>query len=321
MSQKLTRSAPKLLISFALLSLPVSALSQGVGSIGGGFSGGNRFGGGIGGGTGISAPRSGIGIRSNPIANPSPSLTPHEVLNPRGSLSSGQVLNPQPSLRRPRSGGSMSEVTKTHRSGSSQNGARSGGRDGTRPLAPSPGSSVRSSASALDHRLSELKPDQHWQEYLGLERLKRISNSSDPTATRREQQELKAILRKYQDVSDREDLDVISKLPEFQTVANGLRDHLAESRNRMRSELVLSFSRLGQDLRRFDNGEPWAVYLGLPSSLSSQPAGVESAESAEQLQKLLVRFEKLMGDPTYDKVTSRPKFQSAYTALTAFVDE
>lgn len=47
--------------------------------------------------------RLGVGLWNSPISNPSPSLTPHQVLNPRGALSTGQVLNPNPSLFRPRS--------------------------------------------------------------------------------------------------------------------------------------------------------------------------------------------------------------------------
>ena len=65
---------------------------------------------------GMSSPRSGLGMRSNPIVNPAPSLTPSQVLNPRGSLSTGQVLNPAPSLRRPRSGGPTNGTRQSGRS-------------------------------------------------------------------------------------------------------------------------------------------------------------------------------------------------------------
>ena len=97
----------KLLTGLLLLGLCIefvaapSAFGQLRGSLGGGVRGG-----------GTSGTRSGSGFRNNPIANPAPSLTPHQLFNPRGSLSAGQVLNPAPSLSRPRSGISTAPVNR-----------------------------------------------------------------------------------------------------------------------------------------------------------------------------------------------------------------
>jgi hypothetical protein len=92
------------------LAAPEVTFGQLRGSIGGGVRGGI---GGIRGGS--ASPRSGRSFQNNPIANPAPSLTPHQVFNPRGSLSPGQVRNPAPSLSRPRSGVSPSPINRNYR--------------------------------------------------------------------------------------------------------------------------------------------------------------------------------------------------------------
>lgn len=89
-----------LAMSVAVL-LPVSSTqAQFRGSFRGGLRGQSSF-------------RSGSGLQNNPIANPSPSLTPHQLFHPRGSLSTDQVRNPSPSLSRPRSGVPVPSVGRT----------------------------------------------------------------------------------------------------------------------------------------------------------------------------------------------------------------
>lgn len=93
------------LMGLCTLSLAAPAITHGQlrGSLGsgirGGYSGGMRG-------------SSRIGFRNNPISNPAPSLTPHQIFNPRGSISSGQIQNPAPSLSRPRSGISTTPVNR-----------------------------------------------------------------------------------------------------------------------------------------------------------------------------------------------------------------
>jgi hypothetical protein len=213
---------PSLLALSILLVFPsASALAQvgrGVGGIGGRPAiGGARPS--VGGARGLSSPRSGLGIRSNPIVNPAPSLTPNQVLNPRGSLSSGQVLNPSPSLRRPRSGGPTTAAPQAMRAAPQ--------------TVPSWGSARRSPRPSTGYSTAS------------------------------------------------------------------------------------HFDQLTAELGNYKNGESWAKYLALPKELHS---GEMTEAASDQAKKLLKRFDKLSGDPTYAKVTALPAFWLAHHSLKLKVD-
>ena len=122
----------------AVIAVPSTTWGQLRGSLGGGVRGGDRGpGGGLRGGS--YRTRSGFGFQNNPIANPAPTLTPHQIFNPRGSLSAGQVLNPAPSLSRPRSGVPLSRVNRIDRTERQSMGrAATGTRSTKRTVTPSP---------------------------------------------------------------------------------------------------------------------------------------------------------------------------------------
>jgi hypothetical protein len=428
------RPQPFVLALSIILVLPsASALGQigrGVGGIGGrpGIGGARP---GIGGAPGLSSPRSGLGIRSNPIVNPAPSLTPNQVLNPRGSLSSGQVLNPAPSLRRPRSGGAStaalnarSAAQQTGSGGSASRRARprtgystrshfddlaaelrrfkngeSWGKylalpqevlsdettegvseqaskllkrfdkldsdpayakvaalpafwlahqslrlkvDPTGALLPSSaapraadrtipssrdtvpthrtaGERILQSVPALDARIAKITPDGEWPKRLSLDELRiAIPVLSEQPANDSERKSLEEILKSYQAIAKNKQDSVVNELPEFKETLEALQEYLSPLDVRRRQDLGLNFDQLGDQLRKFKNGESWAKYLVPPKELLSDETTDGASESTS---KLLKRFDKLVSNPTYAKVTRLPAFEPAYESLKVVVHQ
>jgi hypothetical protein len=426
-----------LALSIILVIPSASALgqiSQGVGNIGGRETiGGARPG--TGGVRGLSSPRSGLGTGGNPIVNPSPSLTPHEVLNPRGSLSSGQVLNPAPSLGRPRSGGAMSRAQqsaaaggstsrsarphssydttshleqliaqlRTHKNGASwaeylappkeplSDNTTAGaserrsellkrfnklnsdptyakvtalpafgpafealkiavetealatpsantqpiGGSGYRSARPNMGESILlainpaptslavgdrilQSVVALDRQLAKVAPDSEWPKRLSLDELRvTISVTSQQPASDDERKSMEKILAIYQAVANNEQDAVVNQMPEFKKTLDWLQEYLSPIDLRRRRDLRRESDQLGDQLRKYKNGEPWATYLAPPKELlDDQTAEATSDQGTSDLgTKLLARFGKLISDPTYTKVTSLPAFGPTHESL------
>jgi hypothetical protein len=314
----------KLVLGLSVLLFIPSALAWGQmgGGLGSGVGGQGGFGGGrgIGGVRGLSSPRSGLGFRSNPIANPAPSLTPHEVFNPRGSLSAGQVLNPAPSLRRPRSGGTAPTL---HQPGAA---ARSTYRivppsysvRTRRPqVASTPvGEQLQRSAAPLERQLTRVAPNKGWEAYLSVEALRKVQSSSEQPSDA-ERRKLQSLLERYESVAANEKYKKISSLPTFQQTVSTLQAYLKPMEERRRLALKLYFDQLGDQLREYGNGESWAKYLALPKELLSDETTKGLSEST---RKLVKRFEKLSSDQTYAKVTALPAFRPAYEALKLAVD-
>ena len=309
-----------------LLVLPnVSSFGQvpGRGSIGGS---------GIGGRTGGAAsPRSGLGIRNNPVVNPSPSLTPSQVTNPRGSLNAGQVLNPKGSLNRPRTGVT---APNTNRTGAQATGGAGAGKvqskqpnldtsdsdlafDLTKRVtdARSAGEQVLDSVVELDSKIAEVAPDKGYSERLSLDRLRTVPVFSEQPSDDKDRRELQEIVKRYQAVAKDEKQSAVNQLPEFKQTLTALQEYLTPLDVRLRKRVGRMFDRLGNDLRKYKNGESWAEYLALPEDLADPS---KSASDEASVNKLLARFDKLSRDKTYEKVTKQPSFKPAYEALKAF---
>ena len=126
--------------------------------------------------TGLSSARSGLGLRSSPIFNPSPSLTPHEVLNPAGSLSTGQVLHPDPSLHRPRAAGTatMGGLAAPYRLRWST------------PTEIAWGPRLSQDARQLSRQLDQYANGDSWKRYLRLDKLIGLTEQAhgDPAVVR-----------------------------------------------------------------------------------------------------------------------------------------
>jgi hypothetical protein len=240
-----------------LLCGPATTFGQLRGSLGGGVRGGigSSAGGIRGGGYG---PRYGTGFRNNPIANPAPSLTPHQIFNPRGSISSGQILNPAPSLSRPRSGISTSPVNRTD------------------PFGHHVGRGVRT-------RSAGITPS---------------GSGGTPPPARARIEQLAAALRQ-QSTPD----TALTK--------------------QQRWDLAAHLARLEQELRTYPNGEVWIRYFDLPAAASGRPGkgngnGKGDESSAQELQQLAERFERVSGNAKYERISSLPEFQSALSALVSY---
>jgi hypothetical protein len=260
-------------------------------------------------------------MRSNPIANPAPSLTPHEVFNSRGSLSSGRVLNPSPSLRRPRSGSSAPTLHQGGSTAGSIYGAVQSSysvRTRRQPVISAPaGQRLQESASTLERQLTQVAPDKGWEEYLSVKTLRKVQSSSEQPSDM-ERRELQSLLKRYESVAADEKYERISSLPEFQQTVSTLQAYLKPMDERRRQDLSLYFDQLGAQLRRYTNGESWVKYLALPNELLSD----ETTEGvSEPTSKLLKRFAKLSGDSTYAKVISLPAFGPAHESLKMAVDQ
>ena len=309
------------LLCLLVLIPAVSAFGQVRGSLGGGGRG--AYGSGRSGPRGgLSGPRFGYGIRNNPIANPVPSLTPHQVFNPRGSLSPGQVLNPAPSLFRPRTNVSSPAFNR-----SSQFHRPAGRRPRSSYLnvAPGPtvtrdpvGGQVKKSAEALDQQLQRIAPKKGWQHYLALETLRSISPASDYPASENVVDELQPILSTFQSVTSNKQYAVITQLPEFNVLSSSLREYLTPVRDRQRQELLFYLELLKEELRTYPNGERWVGYFILPVETQPDTKDDQDPMSGKQLRNTLDRFEEIAKSPEYARVASLPAFQTAHSALVAF---
>lgn len=271
----------------------------------------------------LSGPRSGFGLRNNPIANPAPSLTPSQIFNPRGSLSPGQVLNPAPSLFRPRSGVSASDFNR-----SNQHLRPAGSRPRSNYLNVAPGGltvtsdpvgeNVKTSATALEQQLQRIAPKKGWEHYLALDTLQNIPPTSDHPSTTEEKAELETILSTYQSVDANKQYAVITQLPEFAMVGASLREYLTPVRDRQRRELLFYLDLLKEELGTYPNGGRWIAYFDLPAENQPNKSVDQDPISNKQLQKILKRIEKIGSNAEYERVNSLATFQLAHSAFLAF---
>lgn len=296
-----------------VLAMPAaSALAQigrGAGGIGGrGAIGGVR--------PGLSSPRSGLGVRSNPIVNPAPSLTPHEVLNPRGSLSSGQVLNPAPSVLRPRSGG----TTPTARQS-----VTTGGRDiagstyrRTRPIS---GGSTADYFDQLGDQLREHKNGESWAQYLALPK----DGSGEATKEK--------LLRRFERLSSNPAYAKVTALPAFAEAHEALkRDGSGKAHGgsdldptqRTGGEWILqSAVALDHELEQRSLDGAWSKRLSLDELRIAIPVLSEHPANDSQrkaLEKIVSTFQDVAKDNNAANVHQLPDFKETLLALRAYLN-
>ena len=286
----------------------------------------------IGGGSPVrSTPRGGWGVRSNPVVNPAPSLTPSQVLNPRGSLNTGQVLNPKPSINRPRTGVTAPSASDTvssvrNRSGAAihqagQTSSHDGPTDTSDPAQASTrhpnsqpiGTQLLESVVALDAKINEMAPEKGWSKRLSLDALRGVPVFSEKPSDDDTRKQLTEIVKAYQGIAKDDNNSAITELPEFKRTLTLMQEYLTPLDTRRRRDLQLALDQLHVQLSKYKNGAPWAEYLSLPDNL-------ESDAMDAQITKLLSRFDKLDADKTYAKVTRLPGFRPAYAALKALAE-
>ncbi len=276
---------------------------------------------------GVPSPRSGLECRSNPIANPAPSLTPSEVLNPRGSLSAGQVLNPKPSLNRPRTGGASPEASRHGATAAVLYQAarpivddKTSSDAGGPPASPSKatnlpaGEQILIAVVALDGQIGKIAPKQEWSKHLSLDTLRAVPVLSERPANDEQRAELEKILKTYQAVGSEDQSTSVSSLPEFKQTLEAIQQYLSPMDVRLRQKTAASFQQLASDLMWYKNGAPWVEYL-VPSELKTNDGKTQLPK--ELLEKQLKRYAKISSDPFYKKVSSLGGFKPAYDAVKA----
>ena len=285
-------------------------------------------------------PGSGLGVRNTPVVNPAPSLTPSQVLNPRGSLDTGQVLNPSPSLNRPRTG--VASPTANKNSRSNIGAAADSTFRSKKPFVaqaedlPRQSSQRKSSALplgvqllqavvALDERIGQVAPDTDWPERLSLDLLRTVPLQGEQPSSDEARKKMDEILAAYREIARDEGSVEVNSLPEFKRTLSLIEVFMTprESRrgesgkaNPGSGDVRQAFGLLHQQLKKHKNGAPWIEYLSLPENLD-ETGGQQTAEVDAQISKLLGRFNKLVADRTYLKVTSLPGFDPAHAALQA----
>jgi len=314
-----------------VLAMPAaSALAQigrGAGGIGGrGAIGGVR--------PGLSSPRSGLGVRSNPIVNPAPSLTPHEVLNPRGSLSSGQVLNPAPSVLRPRSGGTTPTAPQSVTPGTPQSvttgarqsvttgrgeiGRRASGGSRYRNARPVSGISMADDFDQLGNQLRNHKNGDSWAQYLALPK------DGNGEAT------LGKLLRRFERVSSNPAYAKVTAIPAFKAAHEALKREVAgtalgelDPTRRTGGEWILqSVVALDHELEQLSPDGAWSKRLSLDELriaipvLSEQPANDSERKS---LEKIVSTFQDVAEDENAADVHQLADFKETLRALQAYL--
>jgi hypothetical protein len=221
------------------LAAPEATFGQLRGSLGSGVRGG--YGGTRGGiRRGVSRSRSGLGFQNNPIANPAPSLTPHQIFNPRGSISAGQVLNPAPSLSRPRAGVSPSAVNRTDQFRRAQTGSVRN-TPVNRAVASSPAvDRVQKLAAAIEQQLQRQTPvrerkrlelafrlalleqelrtypnGDRWVRYLDLPAAETFDTRGEGDHS--SGQQLQIMLARFEKVTGNSEYEKVSSLPAYQS--------------------------------------------------------------------------------------------------------
>ncbi|TWU44179.1 hypothetical protein Q31b_17150 [Novipirellula aureliae] len=273
----------------------------------------------------LSSPRSDLGFRSDPVANPSPSLTPNEVLHPRGSLDSGQVLNPKPSLNRPRTGGDHPQANRDSKTAAVRvqtarpiidenttgDDAGPSATQATTSNLPA-GEQILIAVVALDEQLAIVAPNQAWSKRLSLDTLRTIPVLSDQPANDEQRAGLEKILKTYLAVEKEEQSTSVNRLPEFKRTLKTLQQYLSPLDVRRRKKALAAFGQIASDLAWYKNGADWAEYLVPPELVAGDG---KSPPSKELLEKQLKRYAKVSGDPAYKKVYSLPGFVPAYQAV------
>jgi hypothetical protein len=169
---------------------------------------------------------------------------------------------------------------------------------------------------ALDGQLAKVAPDKGWSERLSLDQLRAVPAFSEQPADDSQRMALEKILKTYEAVASEDQSANISELPEFKKTLAALQDYLMPIDVRQRKRARMSFQQLSSDLMWYKNGAPWVEYL-VPEELTTTDNKV--SVSKEQAEKQLKRFDKIGGNPTYNKVTSLRGFGPAHEALKAVV--
>jgi hypothetical protein len=281
---------------------------------------------GSGGAGGLSSPRSGLGIRSNPIVNPAPSLTPSQVLNPRGSLSAGQVLNPAPSLRRPRSGGptigTQQPEPSARQAGPSASQTVEAGNATYRTRRPATGYSTASHFEELSTQLLRFKNGQSWAKYL----VPPKELLSDET-TEGVSDELRKRLKRFEKLSNDPTYAKLTALPAFWLAHESLKLKVGQTTDRSPSltvgdRILQGVTALDARIANVAPGSDWPKRLSLDelraaiSTTSEQPATDDERESAK---KIVAAFQAVAKSEADAVVNELPEFKETLEALQEYL--
>lgn len=260
---------------------------------------------------GVAALRSGRGLSNNPIANPSPSLTPYRVLNPRGSLGTGDVLYPYPSLLRPGWSDSFSgrqafasryEVA----SGQHQQIHRMSRYDGARSLI----GNARTFAAETSGMPA-----------VGDLPMKEVRELGDvliraPYAD--VQDRIQAVLKEWDQFAAAEENSQIAGLPSFQSIRILLAEYELPPSERQWKVLVGMSNDLQRDLDRYQHADQWKSYFALPER-EGDAANKDGKPSLKSLQALKDRFDKVADMEKYAALTGLPTFSDAREQLSVVI--
>ena len=250
---------------------------------------------------GVAALRSGLGSINNPVANPSPSLTPYRVLNPRGSLGAGDVFNPYPSLFRP--GWSDSYVgrqTFANRyevaSGRHQQIHRMSRYDGAR--------AVIGNARVLAAETSGMPK----ANALPLNEVRQLGDLLVQAPYADVKERIQKVLKQWDEFAASEQNSQIASLPSFQSIRMLLAEYELPPSERQWKVLLGYSEELQEQLARYQHADQWKTYLSLPSPKKGSGAAKNAKPSLQSLQELKKRFDKVADTEKYASLANLPAF-------------
>jgi hypothetical protein len=277
----------------------------------GGVGGVGRRGTGVRGGSGL---RSGAGLQNNPVANPAPSLTPHQVLNPRGSLSTGQVLNPRPSLAHPRSGDALSLRSayplRLGVTGSNAGRLHTMSRSELARF-------VDANARRLSSELDRLETGDALKNDLKLDELRKLAATVDRDPHSDVKRDVQAISRRLDEVSESEEDAPISRLPSFQSLRLVMSELDRTQAERAWAELVQLNAQLQRAMGRFQHADRWKSYLAIPAAEAD--GREQQSPSNQDLRVIQSRFDQVAGIEKYRPLTGMAIFQATRDQLSSYI--
>jgi hypothetical protein len=181
-------------------------------------------------------------------------------------------------------------------------------------------------AERLEDDLDSLRSGDRWKQHLQVAAIQDAMaddrNAPPDAATTKL---LGDVLKEYDTTAAKPEYASIARLWGFQTVRLTLREITKPAWERQRHQLADASRELDEQLSSLRTGEGWKKHLALPAEIFTTDVSNRQGEpevsdaEAEQLQKVLTRFDKVSSNSQYSQISQLPAFRATHEILAVYM--